>query len=45
MIEDKKVFLVKIYTLKNVVDSLMKFVSTDKFSWCRQDMDIHSLNC
>ncbi len=32
MIEEKKVLLVKVKILKNVVDSLTKYVSTDKFS-------------
>ena len=33
MVEDKKVLLVKVDTLKNVVDALTKSVSTKKFSW------------
>ena len=45
MVEDKKVFLVKVDTLNNVVDSLTKFVSTENFSWCRVTMGISSLNC
>jgi hypothetical protein len=35
MVEEKKVLLMKVDTLKNVVDSLTKSVSTEKFSWCR----------
>ena len=35
MVEDKKVLLEKLDTLKKVADSLTKFVSTKKFSWCR----------
>jgi hypothetical protein len=34
MVEEKKVLLVKVDTLKNFVDSFTKFVSTEKFSWC-----------
>jgi hypothetical protein len=45
MVEDKKVLLVKVDTLKNIVDSLTKSVSTEKFSWCREAMGIASLNC
>ena len=44
MVEDKKVLLEKVDTLKNVVDSLTKFVSTNKVSWCRESMGINSLN-
>jgi hypothetical protein len=32
MVEDKKVLLMKVDTLKNVLDSLTKYVSTDNFS-------------
>src|SRR5271168_315446 len=35
MIEDKKVLLVKVDNLKNTTDALTKFVSSEKFSWCR----------
>jgi hypothetical protein len=45
MVEDKKVLLEKVDTLKNVVDSLTKSVSTEKFSWCRETMGIASLYC
>ena len=34
MLEEKKVLLMKVDTLKNVVDSLTKSVSIVKFSWC-----------
>ena len=37
MVEDKKVLLVKMDTLKNIVDALTKSVSTEKFSWCRDN--------
>jgi hypothetical protein len=32
MVEDKNVLLMKVDTLKNVIDSLTKSVSTEKFS-------------
>ena len=44
MVEDKKVLLEKVDTVKNVADSLTKFVSTEKFSWCRESMGIAALN-
>jgi len=37
---DKKVLLVKVDTLKNSVDALTNYVSTKKFSWCREKMGI-----
>jgi hypothetical protein len=37
MVEEKKVLLEKVDTLKNVADSLTKSVSIEKFSWCRVD--------
>jgi hypothetical protein len=40
MVEDKKVLLVKVDTLKNIADSLTKSVSTENFSWCREAMGI-----
>eukprot|EP00253_Pinus_taeda_P010375 PITA_10375 len=40
MIEDKKVLLVKVDTLKNIADALKKSVSSEKFSWCREKMGI-----
>jgi hypothetical protein len=45
MVEEKKVLLMKVDTLKNVADSLTKYVSTEKFSWCRGSMGIVSLDC
>jgi hypothetical protein len=45
MVEDKKVLLVKVDTLKNITDPLKNFVSTEKFSWCRGAMGIATLNC
>jgi len=44
MIEDKKVLLVKVDTLKNITDALTKFVSSEKFSWCRETMGIVALD-
>ena len=43
MIEDRKVLLVKVDTLKNIVDALTKSVSSEKFSWCREAMGISGL--
>jgi hypothetical protein len=45
MVEEKKVLLMKVDTLKNVADSLTKVVSTEKFSWCRGSMGIAALDC
>jgi hypothetical protein len=45
MIEEKKESLMKVDTLKNVVDSLTKSVSTEKFSWCRGSMGNVALDC
>jgi hypothetical protein len=45
MVEENKVLLMKVDTLKNVVDSLTKFVSTDNFSHCRGYMSITALHC
>jgi hypothetical protein len=45
MVEDNKVLLMKVDTLKNVVDSLKKSVSTENFSWCRETMGIVALDC
>jgi hypothetical protein len=45
MVEENKVLLMKVDTLKNVADSLTKYVSTKKFSWCRGSMGIVSLDC
>jgi hypothetical protein len=40
MVERKKVLLEKVDTLENIVDSLTKYVSAVKFSWCREAMGI-----
>jgi hypothetical protein len=45
MVEENKVLLMKVDTLNNFVDSLTKFVSTEKFSWCRGSMGIAALDC
>jgi phosphoribosyl-AMP cyclohydrolase len=45
MVEEKKMLLMKVVTLKNVANSLTKFVSTEKFSWCRGSMGIVALDC
>jgi hypothetical protein len=45
MVEENKVLLMKVDTLKNDADSLTKSVITDKFSWCRGSMGIVSLDC
>jgi hypothetical protein len=45
MVEEKKVLMEKVDTLKNVADSLTKSVSTEKFSWCRVTMGIVALDC
>ena len=43
MIEDKKVLLVKVDTLKNIADALTKSVSSEMFSWCRETMGVSGL--
>jgi hypothetical protein len=45
VVEEKKVLLMKVETLKNVSNSLKKSVSTEKFSWCRGSMGITVLDC
>jgi hypothetical protein len=45
MVEENKVLLMKVDTLKNVADSLTISVSTEKFSWCRGSMGIAALDC
>jgi hypothetical protein len=45
MVEDKKVLLETINTLKSVADSLTKSVNYEKFSWCRETMGIATLDC
>ena len=44
MIEDKKVLLVKVDTLRNTADALTKSVSFKKFSWRRGTMGIVGLD-
>ena len=43
MIEDKKVLLVKVDTLKNTADALTKSTSSEKFSWFSETMGISGL--
>jgi phosphoribosyl-AMP cyclohydrolase len=45
LVEENKLLLMKVETLKNVVDSLTKFVSTENFYWCRGFMGIATLDC
>jgi hypothetical protein len=45
MVEEKKVLLMKVDTLKNVADSLTKSVSTEKFSWCRGSLGMCYILC
>jgi hypothetical protein len=45
MVKDKKVLLMKVDTLKNVVDSLANTMSTNNFSWCRETMGIATMDC
>jgi hypothetical protein len=45
MVEENKVLLMMVDTLKNVADSLTKSVSTEKLSWCRGSMGIATLDC
>jgi hypothetical protein len=40
MVEERKVLLMKVDTLKKVVDSLKKYMSTENFSWCRGSVGI-----
>lgn len=44
MAEDKVVLLEKVDTMKNVANSLMNSVGTEKFSWCKEAMGIDVLN-
>jgi len=44
MIEDKKVLLVKVDTLKNTADALTKSMSSQKLCWCRETMGIVGLD-
>jgi hypothetical protein len=43
MVESNKVILEKVDTLENIENSLTKYVSVVKFSWCREAMAIVSL--
>jgi hypothetical protein len=45
MVEENKVFFMKVDILKNVADSLTKSMSTEKFFWCRGSMGIVAQDC
>jgi hypothetical protein len=45
IVEENKVFLMKVDTLKNFVGSIKKYVCTEKFFWCKGSMDIVSMDC
>ena len=44
MVEDKKVLQEKVDTMKNVADSLTKYVSIEIFFYFRESMSIDALN-
>ena len=44
MVENKRVLMEKVDTVENVEDSLAKFLSTIKFTWCREAMGIYTLS-
>ena len=44
MVEDKKVLLVNVGTLKSIADALKNSMSTEKFSWCRETMGVVGLD-
>ena len=44
MVEDGKVNLEKVDTIKNVADALMKLVGTEKFRWCSGSMGLLAYN-
>ena len=43
MVEDKRVLLVMVDTVKNAANALTKSVRTHKFSWCRETMGVEEL--
>ena len=43
MVEAKRVLLVKVDTLKNVVEALTKYVRTQKLSWGREKMGVEKM--
>jgi hypothetical protein len=43
IVERNKVLLDKVNTLENITNSLTKFLSDMKFSWCREVMEIVAL--
>ena len=44
MVEDKRVLLVKVDTLKNVADTMKKSMGTQNFSWCEEKMGVVGLD-
>ena len=44
MVEDKKVLLKKVDTLKNFANSFINLVSIEKLTWCREYVGIDSMN-
>jgi hypothetical protein len=42
-VENNKVFLEKVDTLENIIDSFTKSMSVVKLSWCREEMGIYTL--
>jgi len=40
----QETWLKKVDKFKNVAKSLINSINTEKFSWCRQSMDIYALN-
>lgn len=43
MIKDRRVQIEKVGTLLNIIDSLTKIVSNDKFQWSREAMELSLL--
>ena len=43
MVEKGRVLLEKVDIVENVVDMLTKSISTQKFSWCRNEMGLTTL--
>ena len=44
MIEERKVLLVKVDTLKNTTNALENSMIFEKFSWCRETIDVTRLD-
>ena len=45
MVEQNRVLLEKVDTLENVANLVKNFVSTQKFSSCKENMGIVALDC